>query len=158
VSWTFSLAAALAAACTCETAPPPGADDRVGTPTPTPTPAPAAADGPAAPAAAAAGPADAKPAEPPLTAEEQRLIAADPKTLSREDVRKRAFALRRKILQNPDSDASRALEDLRRAVEAGEVQPPGGGLHFEARKAADAPTDSPPAGSRPDDAKTSSVP
>ena len=60
--------------------------------------------------------------EPPLTQEEIDLIAADPATLSPEMRRKRAFARRRQILQNPDSPAARQLEALRLAHESGEMQ------------------------------------
>jgi hypothetical protein len=84
-----------------------------------------------------------KPAIPELTEEDKRLIAADPKTLSPDERRKRAYALRRKIMQNPDSESAKMLEELRRAAEAGEIQPPGT-LHLEQRtaptKSADAPT------------------
>lgn len=59
----------------------------------------------------------------PLTEEDLELIAADPKDLSPELRRKRAFALRKKIMQNPDSPAAKQLEELRRAVEAGEIHP-----------------------------------
>ena len=69
----------------------------------------------------AIGPAPAK--EPPLTQEEIDLIAADPATLSPELRRKRGYALRRKILQNPDSPSARQLEALRIAAEKGELQP-----------------------------------
>jgi hypothetical protein len=61
--------------------------------------------------------------EPPLTQEEIDLLAADPTTLTPEQRRKRAFALRRKILQNPDSPTARQLEALRIAYERGELQP-----------------------------------
>ncbi len=61
--------------------------------------------------------------EPPLTQEELDLIAADPAALTPELRRKRAFALRRKILQNPDSPTARQLEALRLAFERGELQP-----------------------------------
>ncbi|EDM75414.1 hypothetical protein PPSIR1_04238 [Plesiocystis pacifica SIR-1] len=71
--------------------------------------------------------AEAPPADPAeryaLTEEDERLIAADPSTLSPEENRKRAHALRKKIMQNPDSEAAKALEDARQAVLAGEVQP-----------------------------------
>lgn len=80
----------------------------------------------------AKAPADkAKP--PPLTAEELELIDADPAKLTPELRRKRAFALRRKIMQNPDSDAAKALEDMRRKVESGEITPqlPGKGLTLQ---------------------------
>ncbi len=63
-----------------------------------------------------------KPA-PPLTAEELELIAADPAELTPEFRRKRAFALRKKIMQHPESEAAKALEDMRRKVESGEVTP-----------------------------------
>lgn len=132
--WTFFALAA----CTCEQAY-------------SPSPAAGAAADAAVPAAVA-DEGDAK-AIPPLSEEDLRLIAADPKTLSPEDVRKRAFALRRKIMQNPDSAAARTLEDLRRAHEAGELQAPGGGpVRFEARgKDGEPPTGTmPPAGVRPE--------
>lgn len=138
------------AACTCEQAyAPPAAN------APKNANADAKADAPAADAAKADAP-----AVPPLSEEDLRLIAADPKTLSPEDVRKRAFALRRKILQNPDSPAARALEDLRRATEAGELQAPGGAVRFEARgKDGEPPTGTmPPAGAREGDAKPPSAP
>ena len=86
-----------------------------------------------------------KPAIPELTEEDKRLIAADPKTLSPDERRKRAYALRRKIMQNPDSESAKMLEELRRAAEAGEIKPPGT-LHLGQRtaptKSADVPTDS----------------
>lgn len=97
-----------------------------------PAPAPAAAAPveaakPAAPAPAAAptaAPAKrATTAEPPLTQAELDLIAADPEHLTPEKRRERAFALRRKIMQNPDSPAARQLEEIRLAVEAGELHP-----------------------------------
>ncbi|MCY1069374.1 hypothetical protein OV090_31825 [Nannocystis sp. RBIL2] len=81
---------------------------------------------PAAPAPAAT-PAEGEkleiPKEPPLTPEEIALIEADPKTLEPEQRRARAHALRRKILQNPDSPQAQQLEKLRRDVEAGVVKP-----------------------------------
>ncbi|HRI08754.1 MAG TPA: hypothetical protein PKW35_13110 [Nannocystaceae bacterium] len=80
------------------------------------TPAPAAA-----PSAAPAAPAR-KPVEP-LTQEELDLIAADPATLTPDLRRKRAFALRKKIMQNPDSPAARQLEAIREGVERGEIVP-----------------------------------
>jgi hypothetical protein len=57
-----------------------------------------------------------------LTAEEQALVDADPKTLTPEQRRKRGYALRKKIMQNPDSEAAKALEEARKAVEAGELE------------------------------------
>jgi hypothetical protein len=84
-----------------------------------------------------------KPAIPELTEEDKRLIAADPKTLSPDERRKRAYALRRKIMQNPDSESAKMLEELRRAAEAGEIQPPGT-LHLEQRTAPTKSADAPP--------------
>lgn len=86
--------------------------------------------------------------EPPLTQEELDLLAADPATLTPELRRKRAYALRRKILQNPDSPTARQLEALRIAYEKGELQPQlpdssssskttDGGLVLQARPTAD---------------------
>lgn len=103
-------------------------------------------------AAATAGPAkaeEAKPAVPELTEEDKRLIAADPATLTPEERRKRAFALRRKIMQNPDSPAAQMLEDLRRAAENGELKPPGPGgkTQFETRTAT--PKSGPPPAGTP---------
>ncbi|MGB1016632.1 MAG: hypothetical protein ACPG4T_21015 [Nannocystaceae bacterium] len=57
----------------------------------------------------------------PLTQEEKDLIAAEPKDLSREDRIKRGYALRKKIMQKPDSPAAQQLEELRRLHEAGEI-------------------------------------
>lgn len=56
-----------------------------------------------------------------LTQEELDLLEADPKTLSPEQNRKRAYALRKKVMQNPDSPAARALEDARQAALAGQL-------------------------------------
>lgn len=82
--------------------------------------APAKAEPEPAPTTAAE---PAKPEIPELTEEDKRLIAADPKTLSPDERRKRAYALRRKIMQNPDSESAKMLEELRRAAEAGEIDP-----------------------------------
>lgn len=71
-------------------------------------------------------PAPSKPADPnALTPEEEALIAADTSTLTPEQRKKRAYALRKRIMQNPDSEAAKALEEARRAAEAGEIQIPG---------------------------------
>ncbi len=105
---------------------------------------PAAPDAAAKPAApdAAAKPQVAEPSgeDLTLTPEEERLLAADIKTLAPEERRKRAFAQRKRILQNPDSPVAKTLEDLRRAAENGGVEPPAApatkpdkGLHFEAK-------------------------
>ena len=90
----------------------------------------------------------------PLSQEDLDLIAADPASLSPDDRRKRAYALRRKIMQNPDSPAARTLEDLRKAHEDGLLELPakqGGGvvLTLPGTTPAKGP---PPAGARPDDA------
>lgn len=61
--------------------------------------------------------------EPPLTQEELDLLAADPATLTPELRRKRGYAVRRKIMQNPDSPTARQLEALRLATERGEITP-----------------------------------
>jgi hypothetical protein len=135
--WTFSLAAA----CTCE---------QSFEPAPSTT---AAAAAPAAGAAAGdAAPSPSASAGQPLSEEDLRIINADPATLTPEERRKRPFALRRKIMQNPDSPAAKSLEDLRKAVEAGEIEPPAGLIKFEARGATEALPPAggpPPAGSRP---------
>ncbi|MHC4990916.1 MAG: hypothetical protein ACYTGC_08035 [Planctomycetota bacterium] len=60
----------------------------------------------------------------PLSQEEKDLIAADPKDLTPEQRRKRAYALRKKIMQNPDSPTARTLEELRRAALDGELEIP----------------------------------
>ncbi len=133
---SLSLAFVLLAGCTCS-------DASELPPRPSAPTAQAAAEPPAA---------DAKAAPPPLSEEDQRLLAADPATLSPEDRRKRAFALRRKIMQNPDSPTARMLEDLRKAQEDGELEvpKPGETPHFEARTPGSAPQGGPPpAGSRP---------
>lgn len=69
----------------------------------------------------------------PLTTEELELIAADPAGLTPALRRKRAFALRKKIMQHPESEAAKALEDMRRRVESGEITPQlqGKGLTLE---------------------------
>jgi hypothetical protein len=64
-----------------------------------------------------------KPTTEPLTAEEERVIAADPKTLSPDELRMRGHALRKKVMMNPDSDAAKALNDAREAVLSGDVDP-----------------------------------
>jgi hypothetical protein len=58
-----------------------------------------------------------------LSAEELELLEADPKTLSPEQNRKRAYALRKKVLQNPDSPQAQALEEARAAALGGELTP-----------------------------------
>ena len=67
-----------------------------------------------------------KPADPnAFTAEDQALIDADPKTLTVEQRRARGQALRKKIMQNPDSEGAKALEEARQAALAGEIDVPG---------------------------------
>lgn len=56
-----------------------------------------------------------------LSAEELELIAADSKSLTPEQNRKRAFALRKQIMQNPDSPQAKALEDARASALEGQL-------------------------------------
>lgn len=92
--------------------------------------------------------------EPPLTQEEIDLIATDPDTLTPEMRRQRGYALRRKILQNPDSPTARQLEALRLAYESGELQAQlpeqssGAGITLRARQPEPATT-TPPATATP---------
>ncbi|MCH9682017.1 MAG: hypothetical protein K0V04_11325, partial [Deltaproteobacteria bacterium] len=58
---------------------------------------------------------------PVLTEEDLALIAADPKDLTVDQRRKRAYARRRQIMQNPDSPTARALRDLAEAHQAGDI-------------------------------------
>lgn len=58
-----------------------------------------------------------------LSAEEEALLLRDPKELTRDENRKRGQALRKKIMQNPDSDAAKALEEARQAALAGQLDP-----------------------------------
>jgi hypothetical protein len=60
-----------------------------------------------------------------LTPEEEALIAADVTTLDTDQRRKRGYALRKKIMQNPESEAAKALLEAARAAEAGEIEIPG---------------------------------
>ena len=53
---------------------------------------------------------------PELSADERALIAADPSTLSVEDRKARAYALRRKIMQNPDSPTAKALQSAAQGI------------------------------------------
>lgn len=101
------LAISLLEGCSVEVAPPDAAPRNVpphnATPPDAAPPNTAAIEGP----------------PPSLTAEDERLLAADPATLTRDERRQRAHALRRKILQNPDSPAARALEQTADAVRNG---------------------------------------
>lgn len=106
-------------------------------------------------AAAEAAPAEAAPATPALTEEELALIAADPKDLTPELRRKRAYARRKQIMQNPDSPTARALNDLAEAHQAGDldVQRKADGVWLSAPGTK--PTSGrPPAGWRPSDGTT----
>ncbi len=125
-----------------------------------PAPAPTTPAAPAANKAGAGGEVSLLPAvngpvpakEPPLTQEEIDLIAMDPATLTPEMRKKRAFALRRKILQNPDSPTARQLEAMRLAADRGELdaQLPGKtrDVTLHARTPAD-PKPDPPKTERP---------
>ena len=101
--------------------------------------------------------------EPPLTQEEIDLIATDPDTLTPEMRRQRGYALRRKILQNPDSPTARQLEALRLAYESGELQAQlpeqssGGGITLRARQPEPA-TPTPPATTTPPPATPAPAP
>lgn len=92
-----------------------------------------------------------KPEIPVLTEEDKRLIAADPKSLTPDERRARAYALRRKVMQNPDSPTARALRDMEEAVRNGEVQPQVGKKQYPTLSLPGAkPTGGlPPAGHRP---------
>ncbi|MEZ4452060.1 MAG: hypothetical protein R3B09_21530 [Nannocystaceae bacterium] len=120
-----------------------------GTPAPTPSPV-ASAPAPEEPAKVEAPPK--KPAEP-LTQEELDLIAADPGTLTPAERRQRAFALRKKIMQDPDSKAAKSLERVRQQIESGEIKPelPNRSVTFSART-----PEAPPADGAKDEAATSS--
>ncbi|MGH1339923.1 MAG: hypothetical protein ACRBN8_00115 [Nannocystales bacterium] len=71
---------------------------------------------------------DSKPKPPPLSEEDKRLIALDPAELTPELRRKRAYALRRKAMQNPDSPLARTLDDLQKASLNGEIDPNGSAM------------------------------
>lgn len=88
------------------------------------------------------------PRPPALSEEDLALLAADPETLSPDERRKRAYALRRKIMQNPDSPAARMLQDLQEAHRSGEIGVSKGGPVFSlpGHPGADR---RPPAGYRP---------
>jgi hypothetical protein len=110
-------------------------------------------------AAAEVAPAEAAPATPALTEEELALIAADPKDLTPELRRKRAYARRKQIMQNPDSPTARALSDLAEAHQAGDldVQRKADGVWLSAPGTK--PTAGrPPAGWRPSEGTTSPAP
>jgi hypothetical protein len=62
--------------------------------------------------------------------------------------RKRAYALRRKIMQNPDSPTARMLEDLQKAHADGTLEVPGQGVRLQLPGSAPA-GGPPPAGTRP---------
>lgn len=86
----------------------------------------------------------------PLSEEDKRLLAADPATLTPEERRKRSYALRRKIMQNPDSPAARMLDDLEDAVRDGDIDPKGNGKGHSLSLPGTKPENArPPAGWRP---------
>lgn len=82
----------------------------------------------AAKSEATTDPAESEAKPPPLSEEDQRLIALDPAELTPELRRKRAYALRRKAMQNPDSPLARTLEDLKKASQNGELDPNGSAM------------------------------
>jgi hypothetical protein len=104
----IAIALLLSAGMGCSSPPAPSHEDR--------TPPSPAEPAPAEP--------EARPAPPALSAEDLALIEADPATLTPEQRRARAYALRRKVMQDPDSPAARTLEDLRRAHEEGVLELP----------------------------------
>jgi hypothetical protein len=111
-----------------------------------PTPEPVKAD------AKADAKADEANKPPPLTEEDKRLIAADPATLTPEERRKRGYALRRKIMQNPDSPAARTLNDLAKAAKEGTIDPNSGNGMVLHQAGAKPEGGAPPAGYRPPEA------
>jgi hypothetical protein len=140
----LALTVGLAAACGTQA------------PTPQPTPQKAASEPAEAPAEA---PSTEVAPPPPLTEEELALIAADPKDLTPELRRKRAYARRKQIMQNPDSPAARALNDLAEAHQAGELdlQRKSDGVWFSAPGSK--PTSGrPPAGWRPSEGAAKPTP
>lgn len=60
----------------------------------------------------------------PLTDEEKRLIEADPEDLTRDERRKRGYALRKKIMQDPDSPKAQSILQGAKAIENGEMEVP----------------------------------
>jgi len=136
----FVAAALLAGGCTNEEKSAPAAE-------PAKTEAPAAGEKAETPEKAGT----LKKAEP-LTQEELDLIDADPATLTPELRRKRAFALRKRIMQNPDSPQAQALEEMRLKVKSGEITPqlPPKQMHLEAPGV---PAGHPPSSIPDDDAK-----
>lgn len=85
----------------------------------------------------------------PLTEEELKLIEADPKELSPDDRRLRAYALRKKIMQNPDSDAAKAIREGMEAIERGEVDIPEHLLADETKGQSSGPVLSAPPANKP---------
>lgn len=69
-----------------------------------------------------------------LSAEELELLDADPRALTPEQNRKRAYALRKKIMQNPDSPQAQALEEARAAAVGGELTPEQADPHANPKK------------------------
>ncbi|MEM6291084.1 MAG: hypothetical protein AAGA54_07455 [Myxococcota bacterium] len=102
---------------------------------------------PAADAKADEAKGDAK-TPPPLSEEDKKLLAMDPADLTPELRRKRAYARRRQIMQNPDSPQARMLNDLQDAYKRGEMGNDGSGtptFTLDGMK----PGGAPPAGTRP---------
>lgn len=124
---TTLLVAALVGGCGSKTKPADGQSDAKAADDKAPAAADAkAANGEAEPLASVPDP-DRPPKAAPMTPEELELIAKDPKDLTPELRRKRAYALRKKIMQNPDSPQARELWRMQKAVENGEIQLPGPG-------------------------------
>ncbi len=128
------LAAGLLGAACSGKADPPAPQEQ------SPTPAPAAAEAPAETAKAAPD------APPPLSEEDKRLIALDPNDLTPDERRKRAYALRRKVMQNPDSPTARTLKDLEEAYHRGAISKDGEGMPTFALPGTKPTHGAPPAG------------
>ena len=97
-----------------------------------------------------------------LTPWELGLIVMDSHHLTYTQRRQRAFARRKAMMLNPESVTARALEDLAKAAEAGELDPNGASQMVFTARGAPGPKGSPPAGWRPaagaEDEKGASAP
>lgn len=119
-----------------------------------PEPAPSQADKAAASEPTAKAEAKEAPAPKPLSEEDKRLIAMDPAELTPEMRRKRAYALRRKAMQNPDSAVARTLNDLENAYQRGELDPARASMPTFTADGKPPSGGAPPAGARPEGEET----
>ena len=146
-SLRLALGVVLLVACTTERSVP-AAEHGAAANEPTPQATPAANDAEEAALA---------PVEPwPLPAEvlspwQAALILMDPKVLTAEQRRQRAYARRKAIMLNPNSATKKVLEDLARAAENGEIDPNASKSEvvFTAKGVPGAQQGAPPAGWRP---------